>query len=242
MRFGFSEEAAVPPDDASAEAPFAPGVAMLHQVAEQLLTRFSEGQYLDQVAQAKEVYFEQSGKVFDDDGDIFETRLAAFLEWYTLERPLEGHGEPPSVVWLRTLDPTSVQARALAAWSSSHRSLFDVAEVSDHAVGLEDLLGGARFTVKERRSTIGFEVGQVVEARLVWDGAAVVFGKTFLFHPREARQEVLELVDDGLATGLAPQEILGQLARLHLRWCRSRQISAIRIYGESRVGSPDTAA
>lgn len=220
----------------------AAGVSLLHKTLEQLIARYAEGQHLDQVARAKEEYFELSGKVFDDDGDIFETRLAAFLEWYALERPLDGHGEPPALIWLRSLDSGSATARALGALATSHHSLFDVGEVSDHAVELEDLLGGARFTVTERRSTVGFETGQVVEARLLWDGGAVVFGKTFLFHPREARQEVLAHVDDALAEGVRPRDVLFQLARLHLRWHRSRHISAVRIYGESRVGLPETAA
>lgn len=220
----------------------ASGVSLLHKTLEDLIARYAEGDHREQVARAKEEYFELSGKVFDDDGDIFETRLAAFLEWYALERPLEGQSEPPALVWLRELPPESGKARALAALATSHRSLFDVGEVSEHAVELEDLLGGARFTVTERRSTIGFETGQVVEARLLWDGSSVVFGKTFLFHPREARQEVLAHVDDALAQGAGPRDVVFQLARLHLRWHRSRHISAIRIYGESRVGLPETAA
>ncbi|MDX2021700.1 MAG: hypothetical protein SF187_15770 [Deltaproteobacteria bacterium] len=214
------------------------GVALLHRTAELLVSRFAEGDFRDEATRAKSEYFELGGKVFDDDGDVFEARLASFLEWYVIERPLQKHGVAPVRVWLRELAPDSDTARALAVLATSHRSLFDVGAVTEHAVELEDLLGGARFSVTERRSTVGFEPGQIVEARLLWDGERVVFGKTFLFHPREARQEVLDLVDHGLSTSLSPNDILFQLARLHLRWYRSRQISAVRIYGESRVAVP----
>ena|GEM_PF-513640 len=218
------------------------GVALLHRVSDQLIARFAQGSFLEQCTRAKAEYFELGGKVFDDDGDVFEARLAAFLEWYAIERPLQGEGIVPARAWLRDLDPSSDTAKALAVLCTSHRSLFDVGEVTEHAVEVEDLLGGARFSVTERRSTVGFEPGQIVEARLLWDGERVVFGKTFLFHPREARQEVLDLVDAGLASKLTSNDILFQLARLHIRWHRSRQISAIRIYGESRVAVPSEGA
>lgn len=218
------------------------GVASLHRVSELLVTRFAEGNYLEQCTRAKTEYFELGGKVFDDDGDVFEARLAAFLEWYVLERPLEAQGIVPARAWLGEPDLKIDTARCLAILATSHRSLFDVGEVTEHAVQLEDLLGGARFSVTERRSTVGFEPGQIVEARLLWDGERVVFGKTFLFHPREARQEVLDLVDAGLSAKLSANDILFQLARLHIRWHRSRQISAVRIYGESRVAVPSQTA
>lgn len=228
-------------DESSAEAVVPPnvGVSRLHTTLDDLIARHTEGDYRTQVMHAKEAYFELSGKVFDDDGDIFESRLASFLEWYALERPLDGGEDSPALHWLRQLNPSSDTARALAALLTSHHSLFDVSAVSEHTVELEDLLGGARFSVTERRSTVGFEIGQIVEARILWDGQSVVFGKTFLFHPREARQEVLDHVDAALVAGVAPREILFQLARLHLRWYRSRHISAIRIYGESRVGAAE---
>lgn len=218
------------------------GVALLHRTSEMLVSRFAEGDFRDEATRAKAEYFELGGKVFDDDGDVFEARLASFLEWYVLERPLQKHGLVPARVWLRELPADVDTARALAVLVTSHRSLFDVGAVTEHAVELEDLLGGARFSVTERRSTVGFEPGQIVEARLMWDGERVVFGKTFLFHPREARQEVLDLVDHGLSTPLSSNDILFQLARLHLRWHRSRQISAVRIYGESRVAVPSDTA
>lgn len=102
---------------------------------------------------------------------------------------------------------------------------------------LEDVLGGARFRVVERRSTIGFEVGAVVEARVVWDGEQPVFTKTFLFHPRDARSEVLDYVDGALSAGTDRDEIMFHLARLYLRWHRHGHSNAARIYkGSATIG------
>jgi hypothetical protein len=114
--------------------------------------------------------------------------------------------------------------------ATSHRSLFDIAHVDGNVIELEDVLGGARLRVVERRGTVGFELGALVEARVVWDGGQSVFAKTFLFHPRDARAQVLDFVDEALADGADRDEIMFHLARLHLRWHRHGHNNAARIY------------
>jgi hypothetical protein len=184
--------------------------------------------------------------VFEDDADVHEARTVAFLEWYVIERPLTGSLAPvppvPPVVdalqkqGMSTADDIA-RAEALACVATSHRSLFDIAHVDDNAVELEDVLGGVRFRVSERRSTIGFEVGALVEARVVWEGQNPVFAKTFLFHPRDARSEILDLVDASLSAGTDRDEIMFHLAQLHLRWHRHGHTNAARIYkGSGTIG------
>jgi len=95
---------------------------------------------------------------------------------------------------------------------------------------LDDLMGGARFAVVERRSTIGFEPRAVFEARLMWDGAGVVFGKTFLFHPPDARERVLALADAATDAGTPAAEFLFRLSRLYVRWHRLGHLGAAKIY------------
>jgi hypothetical protein len=67
------------------------------------------------------------------------------------------------------------ERRAVAALASSHRSLFQVTAVEEGAVDLRDLIGGGRFSVRERRSTAGFRPADLVEARVFWSGSDVVF-------------------------------------------------------------------
>jgi hypothetical protein len=130
---------------------------------------------------------------------------------------------------------SAAERLALAALASSHRSLFDIAAVDEHVVLLEDVIGGARFSVRERRSTVGFEAGDLVEARLVWDGEAVVFGRTLLFHPRDAREQVLDIVDKAAGRGQGKPDVLFALGRLHVRWYRAGHVAASRVYREGLV-------
>jgi hypothetical protein len=210
-----------------AAIPQAPG--RLHTLVERLALEFAEEPHRAEIASAREDYFTRSGKVFEDDGELFEARSKSFLEWYVLERPLAS-GPPPVLRALERVGPADETRRILAHLATSHRSLFDVVAVRGDTIELEDVLGGARFLVLERRSTVGFGIGDVVEARLFWDGHKVIFGKTFLYHPRDAREEALDAVEGAVARGDARDEIMFQLARLHVRWHRHGHVAAGRVY------------
>ena len=202
----------------------------VHRQLERLAERYSAGEHKIEAMRAREEYFERAGKVFDDDAELFEGRMAAFLEWYVLERPFRG-GAAPAVCSLdddRSL--SDEDRRTLALVAASHRSLFELHEVDDRVMELEDVLGGARFSVVERRNTVGFNRGDLFEARLISDGAGVILGKTFIFHPADARDVTLDWVDAALDRGVERQEILFHLARRHIRWHRFGHIGAARIY------------
>jgi hypothetical protein len=205
---------------------------LIHTLIDRLAAEFAEEPYREEIAAAREDYFNRAGKVFEDDAELFEGRMASFVEWYVLERPLLG-GAPPV---LRALERANgageaeVTRRALSALATSHRSLFDLAQVAGDTVELEDLLGGARFKVTERRSTIGFEIGDLIEARLCWEGQRIVFTKTFLFHPRDAREAALTAIDAALAKGTPRAEIIFQLSRRHVLWHRHGHVNAERVY------------
>jgi hypothetical protein len=216
-----------------------PDAGLIHALLDELASEFAAFPFRAQIAAAREEYFARAGKVFEDDAEVYEARMVAFLEWYVLERPLP-QGRPPVLV---ALDRTAADAAdadrrlALTRIATSHRSLFDIAEVKGNRVELEDILGGARFSVVERRSTIGFEVGAILEARVVWDGSDPLFAKTFLFHPRDARIEILNLVDDSLMAGVSRDDIMGKLSQLYLRWHRHGHLNAGRIYKGGHTGN-----
>jgi hypothetical protein len=213
---------------------------LIHSLLDELATRYGGPGYKSEISSAREDYFTRSGKVFEDDAEVHEARTVAFLEWYVIERPLAG-GVPPVIEALQKHPADTAvdvaRAEALACVATSHRSLFDIAHVDENTVELEDILGGARFKVAERRSTIGFEVGAIVEARVVWEGQNPVFAKTFLFHPRDARAEILDVVDSSLSAGNHRDEIMFHLAQLYLRWHRHGHTNAARIYkGAGTIG------
>ncbi|HEV3031494.1 MAG TPA: hypothetical protein VG319_07605, partial [Polyangia bacterium] len=143
----------------------------IHGIIDRLAERWSAGEHKVTAMRARDEYFERAGKVFDDDAELFDGRMASFLEWYVLERPC-ADGAPPVVHALGEARGgwSLVERRGLAHLASSHRSLFELYTVANRVLDDEDVVGGARFRVAERRKTIGFSPGDLFEARVIWDG------------------------------------------------------------------------
>jgi hypothetical protein len=212
---------------------------LIHTLLDELAADYAGARYQREITAAREEYFTRSGKVFEDDAEIYEARSLSFLEWYVIERPLAS-GQPPIIdVLVRAApDLPADRCSALASLAASHHSLFDIAHVDGNVIELEDVLGGARMRVVERRGTVGFEAGALLEARVVWDGNQLIFAKTFLFHPHDARTQILDFVDEALAEDTERDEIMFHLARLHLRWHRHGHNNAARIYKGGGTAGP----
>jgi hypothetical protein len=163
--------------------------------------------------------------------------MAAFLEWYLIERPSgklgqgTSGGQTPIAHAIETgAALPAAERRMLAHLASSHRSLFQLADAADRVLEVEDVIGGARFSVLERRNTVGIAPGDVFEARLLWDGDSVIFGRTFLFHPPDARDVILDWVERAVESGTARDEILFHLSRDYVRWHRLGHVGAAKVY------------
>jgi hypothetical protein len=187
------------------------------------------------VLQAREEWGEKAGRVFDDDA-LYEERTTAFLEWFALERPL-ADGKLPAERFLaeEPLDDQEVPwARSLAR---SHRSLFEVREVGEGHIVLDDLLGGGAFSVTERRRLPGVEPSEIFEARLVAHPGVppeLLFSRAFQFHPREARAELKRHAERAQKAGEPRAETLFRLLRLRLKAVRYRHVTADKIYKDEQ--------
>lgn len=184
-----------------------------------------------ELVRAREEWAEKAGRVFDDDA-LYEERTTAFLEWYALERPL-ANGKFPveKLVAEEKLDEKSWE-RALAA---SHRSLFEVREVHEGQILLDDLLGGGAFAVTERRRLPGVEPTEIFEARLCPNPLSppeLLFTRAFQFHPREAHGEIKRQAERARKAGDARAETLFRFLRLRLKALRYKHVTADKIYRE----------
>jgi hypothetical protein len=208
---------------------------MIYGLLDLLTERYSENEHKLEAMRAREEFFDRAGKVFDDDAELFEGRMASFLEWYVIERPLaKGAGRTPIAHAIESGPALPAGERQmLAHLASSHRSLFQLASAADRVLEVEDVIGGARFSVLERRNTVGIAAGDVFEARLLWDGDTVIFGRTFLFHPPDAREVILDWVERAVEKGTARDEILFHLSRQYVRWHRLGHVGAAKVYRDA---------
>ena len=208
-------------------------MTLLDEVIEELYARHTADS--EAAGRARREYEERRGKVHQDD-ELREAWSAAFVEWYVVERvdpqaTGAASGLPPAVATYRQLagagDPRAAVVRALV---TSQRSLFEVRVMAkDGRVELLDLIGGADFEVRDRPLD-GVEIGDVAELRLVGVGDRIRFGRTFVYHPKEARGAIVERARAMLAKGATRRDVIDQIAQLRVQVTRYRHMPPARVY------------
>lgn len=213
------------------------GAPFLGEVLDALIQRFGGEDRVEDLTRARKEFDERRGRVFEDE-DLWESWTRSFLEWYVIERPGPNEGQPPAVRALAGEDDPR-RAHAIRAWLCSQRALAEVLSLGGEKVELRDLLGGARFSVTEKRTLYGVAAGDVVEVRLVGFEGGVYFGQMFCYHPRGTRDALAEHVRRLTGKGRGRGDVLDYCARLRIRCERYAHVAPKKIY-ESVTG--ETAA
>jgi hypothetical protein len=207
---------------------------MLAQILDRLIAFAARDEA--SLVKAREEWSQEAGRVFDDD-PLYEERTTAFLEWYALERKSEG-GRVPAERFLAEERLEDLDGQWVYALSRAHRSLFDVREVREGSLLLDDLLAGGAFEVTERRTLPGVGPGSLFEARLVANVVTppeILFTRAFQFHPTDAAQAVRKIAERARAAGEPRAATLFRLMRLRLKATRYGHVAAGKIYAESEA-------
>ena len=203
-------------------------VANLSRCTEALVTRYGNSEYDDELRLAKTSYSDRRGRVFEDD-EQWERVTRAFLEWYVVERPWGETGLAPANLAQRDEEDAAVLP-ALQALAASQRCLAEIHAVKKGEMVVLDLVGGAEFSVREERSLIGLEKGDVVEVRLIGFEGAVSLGRTFLFHPAGTAHAITDIIRTMRAQSASRADIIDHMALLRSRSQSYRHVSPVRIY------------
>lgn len=201
--------------------------ALLEQVIEELYARHTVDSQA--AAAARRDYEERRGRVHQED-ELWEPWSAAFVEWFVVERVGPG-GLPPALVTAREMrEAGDERADLVASLVTSHRSLFEVIAMKPGRIEVLDLLGGAEMHVVEQRALHGVEVGDVAELRLVGARGEVRFGRTFIYHPKAARNAIVERSRAMLAKGSSRRDVIDAIAQLRVQVTRYRHMPPSRVY------------
>jgi hypothetical protein len=201
--------------------------ALLEQIIEELYARHTVDSHA--AAAARREYEERRGRVHQED-ELWEPWSAAFVEWFVVERVGPG-AVPPALVTAREMrEAGDDRADLVASLVTSHRSLFEVIAMKPGRIELMDLLGGAELHVVEQRALHGVEVGDVAELRLVGARGEVRFGRTFLYHPKAARNAIVERSRAMLAKGSSRRDVIDAIAQLRVQVTRYRHMPPARVY------------
>lgn len=185
-----------------------------------------------EIAAARAEFDRRRGAVCDDE-ELFDTHMAAFLEWYVIERPVAGDAPPVVQALGAGQDEDLGGPGLLRALALSHRSLFEVLDpglTKPTGVRLLDLVGGGIWRVDLESPMTGLARGDIFEARLIPWEQRVRFGPVFCFHPREARESIHALVEQARGGGWSDQDLTFTLGQMRLQHSRCRNIPAQRVY------------
>jgi hypothetical protein len=185
--------------------------------------------------EARRAWFARVGEPHEED-QSYEHRMNGLLDHYLYDfRPV---GVERTIdLFLRdgATDLTTDERAQVRELGRSRRALFDVRRIRPGVVELEEVLGGARHEVQERRVVVALDKGDILEARLLPHEGKLHFSASFVYHPREVRRAILKearRLTESAPPGQAPDgdEFLAQLSRMALRLERYRNVRVESIY------------
>lgn len=206
---------------------------MFHQHLEKVASWVTEGRE-EEVLRAKAAYFEVTGEVHEEDRS-FEGRMAAFLEHFLFDRPLDDLGETPASAYLRLQGAALLpeDREVIEAFTTSVFGAFEVKKLGTKlGLRVRDIVTREEYEILERRELVALNKGDVLNARLLpWKGDHL-FSGAFVYHPREARKAILdEAKRRRKREGETSSALLAaELARMALKLERYRNVAVENIY------------
>ncbi|OGQ92129.1 MAG: hypothetical protein A2289_05040 [Deltaproteobacteria bacterium RIFOXYA12_FULL_58_15] len=211
---------------------------MLQDVYEEMVRFASAGDFADELIVARAEYVARTGDMFETDSN-FESRIAAFLEWYIFDRPIRGKNHTPAKLYIDSVRDglTTPDVNRLRGLTRTILSLFQFKKVKGDIVRVVDLLSGEKFEVVERRKLAGVDPGDILEARLVPIDDKHYFAEAFTCHPRESHKAILKAAkvfrENGKEEGRG--DLVHRVAYLSNRCERYKHVSPKQIFNDLNV-------
>jgi hypothetical protein len=151
---------------------------------DRMMQHYTSGRYANEVAGAKEEFFEKAG-AFDEGSADFELKMAQFVEWYLFSRKMNQSGR---VAIEMVLDDqgyaiTPEERSLYLNLRNSRHSIFEFEKLKKDDVHIKDLFTGFKYVIHKSRLTQGFNKDEYFEARLVPFEGGFSFSSSFCFHP-----------------------------------------------------------
>ena len=179
---------------------------------------------------AREEFHNLTGK-FEDGESWFELRMTMFLDWYLLDRVGQDRLTPVER-FLATrgdeLDPKERQQ--LEYLTGTWRSTFQIIEIKDDTVRLEDLAKGGHWLVASMIPTLGFNPNDILGSRIVFFDGRPTIGRSTVLHPQDANETILAIVKRARAESLASRKLVDHLDKMRLKLDRYSNVRIQHVY------------
>ena len=207
----------------------------LQEYLDRILAVYSKGDFYDEVKRAREEFFNQVGQVAEG-SEKFESQMNAFLDWYLYDRPLEKSEICPVKMFVfdHLKNVPSDQHEIYHDLTKSNHSIFEMLKVKGSDVYLKDLFSGEKYIVEDSDINLGFTKGDVFEGRLIRFKDRLVFGNSFVFHPKEVKSFINKEIKK--VKSLEPKahlKLMHRLAMMRIKADQYSHIDVTHIYTES---------
>lgn len=202
---------------------------------DRVLEAYTVGPLYDEVKKAREEYCERTGRVAEGD-ETFENQMNSFLDWYLFDRPMDkDHISPVKLFVLERIEQIDPADREIFEdLAKSNHSLFELLKVKGEDVYLKDLFTGEKYIVEDSDVNRGFTKGDIFEARLIKFRDRLVFGNSFVFHPRTVRSFILKQIKAIKYLDASQRlRLIHKLASMRLKTEQYSHIDVQHIYTEN---------
>jgi len=191
--------------------------AVWQESFDRLLRFASEGPFEKEIVKAKELFFAKLGRAHEIQEDLYEIASDSFLEWYLFNYVTRPFHKTPAVVYTTLGLESEIYTSTIERSLFNRWSIFEVEDVSDDRVVLNDLLFSQKRVVAVHPDFYVFKSwrvkkGQLIQARLFPFSDESTFFLTHVWiHPKSAsavlhkigdrRKHLWSIHEDFLAAG-----------------------------------------
>lgn len=207
-------------------------------ILEKLMQYYTSGDYANEVVLAKTEFYDLAG-IFDEESENFELKMSQFIDWYIFSKKLPSFEQTPIELAEKKKDfqVTADEAPFLDKLFMTRHSLFEFLKIKDSDLYVKDLFSDYKLVIKNSPITVGFEKGQLFEARIIPHGETFTFTSGFCFHPFDAKKFILKEIKavkklsvSDQDRDLAREELIVRLFKMSYKFDQYKHVEINQIY------------
>lgn len=189
-----------------------------------------------EIMHAKIEFWRATGKMHGDEPS-FESRMAAFFDWYLFEKKVNGV-TPLEAYLAEEPEEIEIEREIYREFLNNIHSIFIVKEIAYNAIKVRDLFTRLDYFLNIEGGSTGFYRGAVFEGRILPYKGRLYLSPALCFYPKESRRiikHLFNMVRKAGETGILP--LIHRLAYMNLKWETYRNIKVRDIYKFEEYGN-----
>ena len=174
---------------------------------EALLEYAGRPDFQEELAVARELFIERTGPLFESDPS-FEHRLTTFLEWFLIDRELNGQSKKPVNLYIDSelSSASAAEVDSLKALAVSRLELMEFRRWKDGQARFRDLISKGRWVLDMPQIPLGLESGDIVAGRVVNSRNTSYLLESLTLFPRAARKLIVKAAKPYRANPPSPSQ------------------------------------